>query len=292
VNLRALGYPDQARQRLQECLALAERQARPFGLVFAFGTAGWFHADRWEWQRVKERAEEMIRLSTEQGFPYFLAYGTAMRGWALAEQGQVEAGIVQMQQGPASFRATGAELGRLEHCPWLAAGYAKAARIEEGLTVLTEALALVERTGARASEAELYRLRGELMLAQSSVQGLEPGVQENQKSKVKKQKSKMTDPRPLTPNPQGEAEACFLKAIGISQQQQAKSLELRVVMSLVRLRQQQAVQYASHNTQHEARSKLVEAHQLLSEIYSWFTEGFDTKDLQEAKALLEEVSSP
>jgi len=75
--------------------------------------------------------------------------------------------------------------------------------------------------------------------------------------------------------PQLEAEACFLKAIEIAQKQQAKSLELRATMSLVRLWQTQG--------------KHIEAHRRLSEIYNWFTEGFDTKDLQEAKGLLEEL---
>jgi predicted ATPase len=93
-----------------------------------------------------------------------------------------------------------------------------------------------------------------------------------------------------------EAEECFLKAIDIAQKQQAKSLELRAVMSLVRLRQHQPqahatriTQHASRHTDHASRTKLDEAHMLLSEVYNWFTEGFDTKDLQEAKALLEEL---
>ena len=86
----------------------------------------------------------------------------------------------------------------------------------------------------------------------------------------------MTDPRPLTPDPQGEAEACFLKAVEIARQQQAKSLELRAVMSLSRLWQQQG--------------KQEEARQMLTEIYGWFTEGFDTLDLQEAKALLDTLT--
>ena len=73
-----------------------------------------------------------------------------------------------------------------------------------------------------------------------------------------------------------EAEECFRKAIEIAQRQQAKSLELRATMSLARLWQQQG--------------KQKEDHQMLSEIYNWFTEGFDTKDLQEAKALLQELA--
>jgi len=73
-----------------------------------------------------------------------------------------------------------------------------------------------------------------------------------------------------------EAEACFLKAIEIAQRQQAKSLKLRAVISLSRLWQQQG--------------KREDAQQMLAKTYGWFTEGFDTKDLQEAKALLEELT--
>ena len=81
-----------------------------------------------------------------------------------------------------------------------------------------------------------------------------------------------------------------VQAIEIARRQSAKSWELRAIMSLVRLRQQQAARYASRNTQHEVRNRLEEARNMLSEIYNWFTEGFDTKDLQEAKALLEELA--
>jgi predicted ATPase len=91
-------------------------------------------------------------------------------------------------------------------------------------------------------------------------------------------------------NPQSEAEACFQKAIEVARKQQARSLELRAVMSLVRLRQQQAQDHAPRNTQHDSHARLDEAHHMLSAIYKWFTEGFETKDLQEAKELLDELS--
>jgi predicted ATPase len=120
----------------------------------------------------------------------------------------------------------------------------------EGLSALTEALEGVNNNrGARFYEAELYRIKGTLTL-QSQV--LSP------KSQVQ------------------EAEACFLKAVDIARKQQAKSLELRAVTSLARLRQSQG--------------KRNEAHQMLSEVYNWFTEGFDTKDLQEAQEMIESLS--
>ena len=122
--------------------------------------------------------------------------------------------------------------------------------MEDGLAAVAEALRLVEKNDERFYEAEVYRVKGELTL-QSKVQG--------PKSKVEE-----------------EAEECFPKAVEIAQKQQAKSLELRAVMSLARLWQSQG--------------KTTEARQMLAEIYGWFTEGFETKDLQEAKVLLEELS--
>ena len=143
---------------------------------------------------------------------------------------------------------------------------------KEGLVALAEALAVMQRTGYLWYEAELYRLKGTLTLQSKTSLG-----QVSDKSQTSQNKSEVTNPQSPTPNPQTEAEACFHKAIEIARQQQAKALELRAVMSLSRLWQQQG--------------KKKEAHALLAEIYDWFTEGFATKDLQEAKALLEELAA-
>jgi predicted ATPase len=249
--LGALGSLDQALERVHEALALAQELAHPFSLAYALNyTAGLHLLYRREVQATRERAETLIALSTEQGFPLYLAQGTIFWGWALAEQGQVEEGIAQIRQGVAAWRATGTELARPYWLALLAQACEKGGQVEEGLIALTEALDLVNKTGERVWEAELYRLKGELTLKQSGVRGPESKVEE-------------------------EAEGCFQKAIDVARKQQAKSLELRAVMSLARLWQQQG--------------KRPEAHQMLSEIYNWFTEGFDTKDLQEAKALLAEL---
>lgn len=146
----------------------------------------------------------------------------------------------------------------------LAEAHEKAGQTEEDLTALTEALAQVDATGERYYEAELYRLKGELTLQHAS-----------QQSNGKSQNAKVIDPHPLLPDPQGKAKAYFLKAIAIAQRQQAKSWELRATASLARLWQQQ--------------DKRHEAYKMLLAVYNWFTEGFDTKDLQEAKALIEEL---
>jgi predicted ATPase len=178
------------------------------------------------------------------------AHGTLVRGWALAEQGQAEEGIAHLRHALDVLQTLGFHLLRPYNFGLLAEALGKAGRAQEGLTVLGEALATARRTEDRSHEAELYRLKGEFTL-----EPLESGVP-----------SRQAEP---------EAEACFLKAIETARQQGAKLFELRAVMSLGRLRMRQG-------RQAEARSEL-------AEIYGWFTEGFDTKDLQEARALLGEL---
>jgi predicted ATPase len=295
ITLWYLGYPQQALERAQQALTRAQELSHPFSLALAFTFTSMLHHYRREARTTQELAEAAIALCTQQGFPLFLAMGTFYRGWALAEQGQDKEGIAQIRQGLAAFRATGQETAQPHYLMLLAEAYGKEGQTEEGLRVLTEALTMAEKNGERSREAELYRLKGELTL-QSSVQRLGSSVKTSQKLKVKSRKSSIPNTQPLTPNPQVEAEACFLRAIEIARRQQAKSLELRAAMSLVRLRQQQATQHGSRNThyvtrttRHETRARLDAARTMLSEIYNWFTEGFDTKDLQEAKALLEEL---
>jgi len=249
---------------MNEALIVARELSHPFSLGFALGSASWVHKGLREVQIVQERTEALMTLGREHGFPLFWAWGANLQGWVLAEQGQEEEGTRQLRQRIAAYRATGAAPGAIILAD-LAAAHGKVGQIEEGLTLLAEALAHVDKTGARENEAELYRLKGTLTLQQKRERATGNGQQE-----------KDTDPRLLIPDPQAEAEECFLKAIEITRQQQAKSLELRASTSLARLWQQQG--------------KNEEARQMLAEIYRWFTEGFDTKDLQEAKALLEELS--
>ncbi len=198
-----------------------------------------------------------------------MAVGTIQRGWALAKQGQGEEGVVQIRRGLAAYQATEQELFRPGFLALLAEAYGKVGQAEEGLSALAEALTLVNKTGERWYEAELYRLKGTLTLQSRQSQASQRQVEDD---------SENTNPQhpALSTHAEAEAEVCFLKAIEIARKQQAKSLELRAVMSLAHLWQNQG--------------KKEEAHEMLVEIYGWFTEGFDTKDLQEAKALLEELS--
>jgi predicted ATPase len=271
-----LGYPDQALKRSHEALTLAQELSHPYSLGFALNWVATLHQLRRDGQLTQERAESVIVLSTEQGFPRWLAIGTILRGWVLTEQGQGEEGITQMRQGLAAHRDTGAELMRSYHLALLAEACGKGGQAEEGLSVLAETLAAVDKTGERYYEAELYRLKGALTLQQFNVQGSKFKVENSFELRVRSSES--------------EAEECFSRAIEVARKQQAKSLELRAVMSLARLWQQQAARSESRNTDHVSRTKLDEARQMLSDIYNWFTEGFDTKDLQEAKALLAELA--
>jgi predicted ATPase len=107
-----LGYPDQALRRIQDALALAQERSHPFSVAFALAFAAWLHQLRREGQAARERAAATIALSTGQGFPFGGAWGTILQGWTLAEQGQGAAGIAQMREGIAAWRATGAELQR------------------------------------------------------------------------------------------------------------------------------------------------------------------------------------
>jgi predicted ATPase len=268
-----LGYADQALQKSHQALTLAREGSHPYGLGIALFFAAEFHQCRREGRRTREQAEATIALSIEQGFPEWLAIGTILRGWALAEQGQVGEGIAQLHQGLAALQTIGTEVERPYYLALLAEAYGKAGQVVEGLSVLAEALATVNKTGERWYGAELYRLKGQLTLQSQQV---------TDKSKASLGqvggKSDTASTQHLAPSTpvQVEAEACFHKAIEIARGQQAKSLELRATMSLSRLWQRQG--------------KTEEARQMLAEIYDWFIEGFDTTDLKEAKALLDHLT--
>jgi predicted ATPase len=239
MMLWRLGYPEQAFQMSQEAVALAREISHTSSLALALIFEAVVHQFCRDAERARQQAEAAIALATEQEHASWLAFGTALRGWALTQQGQAEEGIVQLRQGVAGWGA--ACLGCLHpyFLALLAEAYARIGQREEALTTLAEALAITEQTHEGFAEAELHRLKGELLL--------EPA----------------------------EAEACFHQAIEIARRQKAKSFELRAVLSLSRLWQQQG--------------KRAEARALLAEIYGWFTEGFDTADLQEARALLDEL---
>ncbi|KKL79312.1 hypothetical protein LCGC14_2016110, partial [marine sediment metagenome] len=244
LALSALGYPDQAQQRIQTALTLAQATSHPHSLGAALNWATELHQHCGEPRVVQEHAERSLAFSSEHGFPHWVAWATQNRGWALAIQGRSKEGIAQLHQGRDMLQDLGLEIAMTGILGNLAEAYGHAGQPEAGLQAVAEALKLVEQTGERKYEASLYRTKGELLLG-------------------------------LTADHRTEAESCFHQALAGARRQQAKLFELRAATSLSRLWQKQG--------------KIQEARELLAEIYGWFTEGFDTKYLKEAKALLEEL---
>jgi predicted ATPase len=256
LSLRTLalwmgGYPDQALKSIEEALRLAQELTHPMSLVWALFWAAHLHQVRRERHIAQTRAEALITLVHEHGFASFWsAPGSIIRGWALAMQGQHEEGLLQLRQSVTAVQAAGQRAGVPYFLALLAEAHGTAGQVDAGLDALAEALEMAHHTGGGYYEPELARLRGELLLTQAS------------------NRPQGQNTRPLL----AEAEAYFQHALAMARRQQARSWELRAAMSLGRLWQRQGQRAA--------------ARQMLAEIYGWFTEGFDTADLQEARALL------
>ncbi|HLW69729.1 MAG TPA: adenylate/guanylate cyclase domain-containing protein [Candidatus Binataceae bacterium] len=246
LTLWQLGYPDHALRSGNEALALARRLSDPQSLVLAERFIGEVHLFRREASSAQESAESLIALAAERGFSEWLPRATTLRGGAIALQGRYEEGIAQIQEGLAALRATRFELWRPSFLCLLAEAFVETGRLDDGFNALTEAQAVANKNEEREHEAEIHRLKGELLLRrdQSTTE---------------------------------EAQGCFQRAIEVARNQSAKSLELRAATSLARLL--------------ESQGRREEARTMLAEIYNWFTEGFDTLDLKEAKALLEALGS-
>ncbi|MBI3756919.1 MAG: hypothetical protein HY267_02980, partial [Deltaproteobacteria bacterium] len=249
VALWVLGYPDQAAKALSDARALAHEIAHPFSLGFALNDSAWFHQFRQEVEASLEWAEATIKFATDQGLPVWVPLGTMFRGWALVMLEQYG------EEGITQIRHGLAECAVSGLIVLRSQHLLMLAQAYGKLGQIEAGLTVLAEalTHVNAKGEHLYE--AELYRIKGTLT-LESQV-ESHKSKVE------------------EAEACFLKAINIAQKQQAKSLELRATVSLARLWQQQG--------------KRDEAQQMLVAIYGWFTEGFDTKDLQEAKALLDEL---
>ena len=222
------GYPDQALRRIQEALSLEHELAHAHSLVLARCWAAWLHQFCRRHEHIlQEPTETAITIAAEQGLSFYSGILASVHGWALAKQGSTEEGLAQINQGLALYRTNDIEHIVPYFLALLAETQSNMGRSQEAAQSLSDALALAEKNGEHFFDAELHRLKGELTLQKLSVAS-------NQLS--------VTNTPPNT-----EAEACFLKAIGIARQQQAKSLELRATMSLARLWQQQS----KHRERHE-----------------------------------------
>jgi predicted ATPase len=259
-----LGQPDQALAQIESALALARELSEPHGLTHTLLFSAILHQLRREERIAQEHAEASIAIASEHGLLLYQATATVVRGWSLIGQGQPEEAIEQIQQGLSGHKGTGTKLLRPHFLALLAEALSRANQAEAGLLVLEEALAAADHTGERYYQAELYRLKGELLRQQSTRRAL---------SRATTGGRFVVDDDPLV---FAKVEACFVHSIKIAQRQEAKSLELRAVMSIARF--------------YQSQGKRDEARLLLAQIYGKFTEGFETIDLREAKALLGELS--
>lgn len=242
-TLWMLGYPDQALQASEENLALARTLPSPPSLAYALVQAAFLCQNLSQPEEARRIGEECISVCNEHGVAQERSWVMFPYGWAIAELGQVEQGVSEIRAALEAQLSQGNEIGHPQYRAFLGEALWHAGQLEAGLKAVEDGLAASKRTGNIFYDAELWRLRGELLTMQGRI---------------------------------ADAESCFQKAIGIARNQQAKSLELRASTSLARIWQRQ--------------EKREEAQQLLGEIYGWFTEGFDTSDLQEAASLLKDLS--
>jgi tetratricopeptide (TPR) repeat protein len=237
-----LGYPDRSLDELRTAVRSAETLGHPVTLAQTLCIAADVHIFRHEPPAAADYAERALRICEEQRIAHRRAYALCLNGWALAVSGESEKGLAQIRQGVESFHGTSQHmLLALQADAQLATGKPEAA-----LASVAAGLKAVEKAGGAPLEAELWRLRGEALLAGAGTAS--------------------------------EAETALQQAIDVARRQNAKSWELRGAMSLARLRRQQR--------------RREEAVALLAPILGWFTEGFDTADLKEAKTLLDKLTEP
>jgi predicted ATPase len=241
--LFCLGFPDRAMARNNANIPEARRLAHPPSLAGGLAIGARLLSLAQDYVTLDQWVNQLIAVATEQSFPHWRAQGTIYRGWVKIRNGDVGYGMALLRSGSTAYRAGGAELLVPHYMALRAAACEITGQVEEGLTLLDDALRVVERTGERWFAAELNRHKGQLLLRQGN-----------------------SEP----------AEQLYRKALSIAKEQEAKLWELRAAMSLARLRREQ-------NRPSEARD-------LLAPVYGWFTEGFDTPDLKEAKTLLNDLS--
>jgi len=201
-----LGYPDRALQLSRETIALAHTVGHPFTMEYALHHASWLRQHCQLGEDAQAAADEQIEIATEQGFVFWHATGTLYRAGGLLLQGNLGEGLPLFVGGLESYRATGAEIALPYYLSLLGDGYTRAGRFEDAHRALAEGLDLANKNEDRFQEAELYRLLGELHLAETDDQG---------------------------------AEDCFRNAIETARRQQSRAWELRATMSLARLWQRQ-----------------------------------------------------
>ena len=244
-NLWFLGYPDRALERMNIATAIAQEPGAPKNILADIhGFATYIYELRREPGQVRTRAESRRALATESGFFTGRALSEIYLGRADAMTDDAEGGIARMRDHMSELKVTGSEYISDRYFTFIANALGRLGRFDEGLRVVDESFPFIERSGQRYYEAELHRLKGEMLMGLDSSNA-------------------------------AQAEQSLRTAIEISRKQHAKSWELRAITSLARLLAKQ--------------HKRDEARMMLAQIYNWFTEGFDTPDLKDAKVLLGEL---
>ena len=246
-----LGHVDQSLRYSEENLEILRTQINhPYSVAFGLDLAAVVRQYRSDAPATRALVDEALALSEAHGLAFIGAMASILKGWTLAQEGDLAEGIAQMRRGLAAQLATGAELARPYWLCLIAEACLESGAALEGLALLDEAEAAVQQTNERYWEAEIHRLRGQLLLAAAS----DPAASAVVRS----------------------AEECYRRALEVARRQGTRSLELRAAVSLSRLWQ--------------AADRNDEARELLAPIYEWFTEGLDHPELREAAALLDELS--
>jgi len=238
-----LGYPEEARKDLERAMTMARELDHPHTLAFALVGACELHWLFREPEVVDQYTEELEPLAREKGFVYWEAHAVFYRGEQMVREGKVEEGIAQMHRGIAGMRATGTDTCMTRLNTRLAQACADVGRYEEAAGAIEVASEIMERYHERYMKAEIQRHRGEIALHRYGNAA--------------------------------DAETHFLEAIATARDQEARSFELRAVMSLARL--------------WNDAGRGQEARETLADIYGRFTEGLGTPDLLDARELLESL---
>ena len=241
-----MGYPTQALRQAQQALALVEEINHPYSQVLAMSYMTVQYQFLGDAKACLQQAEATIVLTRTYGFTLWLASAVFLRGWALAAQNEFTTGLEAMQEGIDLYRSTGAELGSAYFAGLLAETLGRMGHGEMGIVVMGEAFDILARTQDRWCEAELYRLKGELL-------------------------AQIADPAVWTLLGQ-TPEACLQQAVAIARHQEARWWELRALVSLCGLWQ--------------ADARAGEAYDQLADCYRRFDEGHDLPLLQTVQAML------
>ncbi len=241
--LWCLGYPQQALDRGLDAVKLVQDLDQPFNQALVSAYLALLQQLRADEAVAREHAEQAHALASKYEAPYYRAWAGILVSYALALEQPNEERTGRLRGSIAAFKASGARLRLPYYLSLLAYVCGEAGRAEEGLACIDEALAEARTHNERWWDAELHRLRGELLLMHGA--------------------------------DVSDVEAALLRAIAIARSQQARSLELRATVSLARL---WIAQHRSADARHRLR-----------DVYTWFTEGFETPDLQAARLLLAQL---